>query len=223
MAGFDLDYEADFRTPFGVVRQGTGRGALVQDTGYLTTGTSFTVPLGATYVEVEGVGGGGQGGFGNSAGGGGGAAIARSSFKVSAGDTIAYVLGTGGKGVGNNGINTAGAGGSGSASSATYNGTVVMQAAPGSGGLTTGPGVGGTAANSVGRDVVIPGQNGQSTTGGVAGANRFGGSTVNSYGGLGGTTGAGGTGYGAGGGSGSGSGLASATVAGAVRFRFYES
>jgi hypothetical protein len=68
----------------------------------LTSGTSYTVPAGVTYLNVTLRGGGGGGGGGESAGmlagvGAGGAVIS-STLSVTAGASIAYAIGAGGVG-----------------------------------------------------------------------------------------------------------------------------
>jgi hypothetical protein len=75
----------------------------------LTSGTSYTVPAGATYLNVTLVGGGGGGGgaqysptseqnwYGNGADGLGGQIIS-STLSSTPGDTIAYAIGAGGSG-----------------------------------------------------------------------------------------------------------------------------
>lgn len=79
----------------------------------LTSGTSYTVPTGVTYLNVTCVGGGGGGASYNSAnieycGDGLGGQIISSTLSVTAGDSIVYAIGAGGTGAANQSGNTGG-------------------------------------------------------------------------------------------------------------------
>jgi hypothetical protein len=80
----------------------------------LTSGTSYTVPAGVTYINVTLRGGGGGGGGGTSASGVGqsglGGQIVSSTLTVTPGASIAYAIGAGGA-FGNNVPNSGSAGG----------------------------------------------------------------------------------------------------------------
>jgi hypothetical protein len=80
----------------------------------LTSGTSYTVPAGVTYLNVTLVGGGGGGGGGSPSSGknindGVGGQIISSTLSATAGATINYEIGSGGSAVG--GGSTGGSGG----------------------------------------------------------------------------------------------------------------
>ena len=223
MPGFMADFEADLAAPFGVARLGA-RGALLFDTGYVTSGTSIQVPVGATYCEAITVGGGGSG-AGDAAttsnySNGGSGAYARSGFTVTPGSIVSYVRGAGGAGVGS------GNGNSGSWSSVSYNGVFVALADSGSGGIATGvaigsPGQGGKAANCIGNIDIKSGASSGSATGPTAGSGT-GPSPITSTGGVTSTTPTSATNGGGGGqtlsGNGSGNG-----GAGVVILRFFAS
>jgi hypothetical protein len=79
----------------------------------LTSGTSYTVPTGVTYLNVTCVGGGGGGASYNDAspqyvGDGLGGQIISSTLSVTAGDSIVYAIGAGGTGAANQSGNTGG-------------------------------------------------------------------------------------------------------------------
>ncbi len=91
----------------------------------ITSGTTFTVPAGATTAKVWAIGGGGGGGGSPSAdttsgGGGGAGGVAYQSFSVTPGDTITYSIGAAGTG----GVSSS-SGISGGTTSVTVGGTTV--------------------------------------------------------------------------------------------------
>jgi hypothetical protein len=84
----------------------------------LTSGTTYTVPAGATSMKVWAVGGGGSNGGTAACGGAGGTAY--KTWSVSGGQTIAYSIGSGGAALANN--SPAFAGGN---TTVTFNGTTI--------------------------------------------------------------------------------------------------
>ncbi len=116
----------------------------------LTSGTSYTVPAGVTYVNVTLFGGGGGGGDGAGGGlesgyiGSGGQVIA-TNVATTPGASIAYAIGAGGTG----GINSVGGGTGGST---TFTGATTASGGSGGAGAnsTTGPGPQGQGAGNGG-------------------------------------------------------------------------
>lgn len=108
----------------------------------LTSGTSWTCPVGVRSVNVHAVGGGGNGSGAAGAGGGGGTAIRR--YSTTPATTYTYAIGAAGIGGGSSGGNT------------TFT--------DGTAAITASGGVGGTSANpggaATGGDINIRGQSG---------------------------------------------------------------
>ena len=108
----------------------------------LTSGTSYTVPAGVTYLNVTLYGGGGGGGGGNGGANGTssvghGGQVVSSTLSVTPGSTITYAIGAGGSGGGSSGQN--------GSSGGTTTFTGATSAAGGNGGTgNTGTGTVGT-------------------------------------------------------------------------------
>ena len=103
----------------------------------ISASTTWTVPAGVTYVDVEvfGAGGGGGGSQVSAAGGGGsGGGYARNIVPVTPGTGYVVIVGTGGAG----GAGGTGNSGSGSSSGTSFAGILVVNGAGGGAGATTG-------------------------------------------------------------------------------------
>ena len=124
----------------------------------LTSGTSYTVPAGVTYLNVTLVGGGGGGSssIGDAPGiPGFGGQIMHSTLSATAGASIAYSIGTGGAGAtGNAGTHVGGTAGT----STTFTGAT--SAAGGVGGVRSSQGPAGLSANNGGSSGIAYGQSG---------------------------------------------------------------
>lgn len=140
-----------------------GKNAIVGgNSGILTSGTSFTLPLNCgPYVNILciGAGGGGGGGSGRTfaagyytGGGGGGSGGNKYALfvPVTPGQTISYSIGSGGGGGGTrDGVYSSGSsGGIGGLTSVTINSVLKCAAAGGGGGVNSPTGTGGTTGNS---------------------------------------------------------------------------
>jgi hypothetical protein len=132
----------------------------------LTSGTSWTVPTGVTYVNAKliGAGGGGGGAYaGNYTSGafGQGGTIIETTVSTTPGASITYAIGAGGSG--GTGGGSAGSGTSGG--STTFTGATT--ASGGSGGVSN---LGGSTAGQSGYSANNGGQGGNTGAGGAGGA-----------------------------------------------------
>lgn len=126
----------------------------------LTSGTSYTVPAGATTMKAWAVGAGGSTSFFGAAGGAGGCAF--KTWSVSGGNTVQYAVGAGvgGNTIGNN-------------STVTFNGTTITGnggfAGAGGGSSSPGGGFSGGDGGANGGDGV---RDGAGSAGGAVGGNQ---------------------------------------------------
>lgn len=168
-----------------------GQTVVPGNSGILTTGTSYTLPVTAgTRINILVVGGGGGGGGGSArrtnsgystgAGGGGSGGNAYAlNVPVAPGQSITYTIGAGGiNGNARDGVYSSGSNGTaGGNTSVTVNGTVVALATGGSGGLVAPNATGGAAGTvTTGTQILAPtaGSNAPSgTSAGGAGAKGY--------------------------------------------------
>ena len=140
----------------------------------LTSGTSYTVPAGVTYLNVTlvGAGGGGGGGYDDTAGytrdvgeTGCGGQIISSTLSATAGASIAYTIGAGGAG----GVRTASAAYASAGGNTTFTGATTATGGAG-GNSTQAAGATGTAAQSASNGGVGGGWGSAGAAGGTGGA-----------------------------------------------------
>lgn len=150
---------------------------------FLSAGTtSWPVPAGVAFVQVECIGPGGNGGISASGAGGGGAYAKKAMLSVAAGTSIPCQIGAAGSG-----------------NATWFNSTSTVLAAAGTSGTSSAAGMGGASASSVGDTVNAGGNGGVGSSlgrggGGGGGGPQGNGATGGAGGGGGGVTGGGGGG-----------------------------